>query len=156
MATTALKTAVRTRQLAMVTLLAIILSACATHDLKTEENAQAVPATQVAQVEEAVVVDEYEGDGMEIPLDGTSVETFDASLEMVKKHTDEVNYITLQKAITYLLVYDLGAKRDRGKLAERLNGLNGYQVIEKVGWRKPAPGKSRAEKGSADAKLIDT
>jgi hypothetical protein len=156
MATVNNRLVVKTGYLAMTALLALSLSACATHDQKSKDGSEVEQVTEVVDVEEAVVVDDFEGDGMEIPLDGTSVETFDASLAMVKRHTEEANYITLQKAITYLLVYDLGAKRSREILASRLDGLNGYEVIDKVGWRKPAPGKSRAEKGSADAKIIDT
>lgn len=141
--------------LVSITTLSLALAACATQPAqKTAQNPE--PATAETVVDETVIVDDFEGDGMEIPLDGSSVEAFDASLEMVKRHTDEVHYETLQSAITYLLVYDLGADRSREKLAKRLDGLNGYQVIEKVGWRKPRPGKSPVEKGAADAKIIDT
>lgn len=140
----------------IATLLALTLAACAAPASKESAKA-AAPADETAVVvEEAVIVDDFEGDGMEIPLDGTSLETWNASLAMVKRHTDEVNYVTLQKAINYLLLYDLGAKRSREKLAERLNGLNGYQVIERVGWRKPPPNICPAEKGAADAKIIDS
>jgi hypothetical protein len=95
----------------------------------------------------------WEGDGMEIPLDGSSLEAFDTSLARVKAHTSAKNYTTLVNAIEYLLVYDLAAKRDRAKLASHLDGLTSYQVLERVGWRRPAPGKSQAEKGAADAKI---
>ena len=151
------KTLIKTTMHFFIAAMAFSLAACAT----PAAQAPAVPEAQqsagtVEIVEEPAIVDDYEGDGMEIPLDGTSVETFEASLQMVKRHTDEDNYITLRKAINYLLVYDLGAKRDMAKLAHRLNGLNGYEVVAKVGWRKPPPGKSKAEKGAADAKIIDT
>lgn len=118
----------------------------------------ACSATPTLQESEEEVVKTYEfepweGDGMEIPLDGSDLEAFDTSLARVKAHTSPENYTTLVNAIEYLLVYDLAAKRDRAKLASHLDGLTSYQVLEKVGWRKPAPGKSQAEKGAADAKI---
>ena len=51
------------------------------------------------------------------------------------------------------MIYDLGAKKNRTKLAANLNGLTGYEVMGKVRWRQPAPGKGYEEKGSADAKI---
>lgn len=128
----------------------LLLSACAS----TETREQAGTAAQTAAP--AAAVEPWDGDGMDIPLDGSSLEAFDASLARVKAHTSESNYTTLVNAIDYLQFYDLSAKRDRAKLAANLNGLTGYQVLEKVKWRKPAPGKSPAEKGAADAKIIDT
>jgi hypothetical protein len=53
------------------------------------------------------------------------------------------------------MVYDLAAKRDRTKLASHLDGLTPNQVLERVAWRNPSPGKSPSEKGAADA-TIDT
>jgi hypothetical protein len=142
------KTVIRAGLNIMIVLLAMVLAACTSTAPATAE----APAV----VAEAEIVDDFEGDGMEIPLDGSSLEAFDASLAMVKRHADEASYTTLEKAIDYLLLYDLGAKRDKAKLAARLDGLNGYEVVAKVGWRKPAPGKGNAEKGAADVKIIDT
>ena len=113
------------------------------------------PTTETAEPS-AAAVEPWDGDGMDIPLDGSSLQAFDASLARVKAHTSAANYTTLINAIDYLQFYDLTAKRDRAKLAANLNGMTGYQVLEKVNWRKPAPGKSPAEKGAADAQIIDT
>jgi hypothetical protein len=133
--------------------MALALAACSTPAAKPT----ATPANKAAEVvAEAEIVDDFNGDGMEIPLDGTSAETFEASLQMVQRHTDEDNYISLRKAINYLLVYDLGAKRDMAKLASRLNGLNGYEVLAKVGWYNSSPPKKKVEKGAADGKIIET
>lgn len=74
--------------------------------------------------------------GMQIPVDGSSLEAFNASLETIKKQAQEPNYVSLEGAIQYLLVYDLGAGRDKAKLAKNLNGLTGDQIIDKVQWRK--------------------
>ena len=77
-----------------------------------------------------------EVDGMDVPLDGSSLEAFEQSLERVKAHTSEAHYTTLKNAIDYLLVYDLAAQRDKAKLAASLDGLTGNEVVEKVSWRK--------------------
>ncbi len=127
-------------------LLSLALGACA-----------ATPGPQATTAEEPVKTYEFEpwdGDGMDIPLDGSDLEAFDTSLARVQAHTSAANYTTLVNAIDYLLLYDLEIKRDRARLAAKLDGQTPYQVLQKVGWRKPAPGKSAAEKGAADA-VID-
>ena len=121
--------------LASATALVLLLAACA-----------ATPGQPGAE-EEAARTYEFEpwdGDGMEIPLDGSSLEAFETSLARVKAHTSRASYTTLENAIEYLLVYDLAANRDRATLAARLDGLTPYQVVERVGWKRPTPGKSKA------------
>lgn len=75
-------------------------------------------------------------DGMQIPVDGSSLEAFDQSLEKIKKQATEAEFTTLENALDYLLVYDLAAKRNRTKLAANLDGLTGEQIVDKVEWRK--------------------
>ncbi len=74
--------------------------------------------------------------GMQIPVDGSSLEAFNESLAKIKEQAQEPNYISLEEAIKYLLVYDLSAGRDRAKLAKNLDGLTGDQIIDRVSWRK--------------------
>ncbi|MFC1695058.1 hypothetical protein ACFL1C_02850 [Pseudomonadota bacterium] len=131
----------------------LLLAACGPS--KSTVNGESASETPPAAVTEAEIVDDFDGDGMEIPLDGSSLSAFNASLAKVKRNTSETNYTTLENAIEFLLVYDLGAQRDRAKLATRLNGLTGYEVVSKVGGRKPAAGKEKAQKAAADAKTID-
>ncbi len=79
--------------------------------------------------------------GMQVPVDGTSLKAFDASLEKIKEDSTESEYISLTGAIDYLLVYDLSAKRNRTKLAANLNGLTGAEIIAWVE-KKKGRGKS--------------
>lgn len=144
-----MKTETLSRQLAFLPLsvLALLLAACATPT--STPSADQSRATETAQIEP------WDGDGMEIPLDGTSLAAFERSLARVKAYTSPDNYATLVNAIDYLLVYDLRAKRDRAKLAADLNGLTGNQVLERVNWAKPdvgpgQTGKSAASDGTAD------
>jgi hypothetical protein len=132
--------------LTLAAMLSLGLAACATAPEPADPEAEPVKTYEF---------EPWEGDGMEITLDGSSLEAFETSLARVQAHTSEANYTTLVNAIEYLLVYDLASQRDRAKLAARLDGKTAYQVLEKVGWRRPAPGKSKAEKGAADAS-IDT
>ena len=115
--------------LALVVVLTLLLSACAT----TSGN-QTATDEPVAQAVEAI--EPWDGDGMDIPLDGSSVEAFDKSLARVKEYASPKDYTTLVNAIDYLMVYDLAAKRDKAKLVSHLDGLTGHEVIDRVAWRK--------------------
>ncbi len=73
--------------------------------------------------------------GMQIPVDGSSLEAFKESLAKIKEVATEANYITLEGAIEYLLVYDIGAGRDKAKVAKNLDGQTGEQILSQVDWR---------------------
>lgn len=123
---------------------ALLLAACA------------APPTQPAPEEPEVKsysFEPWEGDGMEIPLDGSSLEAFETSLARVKAHTNPEQYTTLVNAIEYLLFYDLSAGRDRAKLASNLDGLTPYEVIDKVLWQR-RPGKNRPADADAPGSTI--
>lgn len=125
---------------------ALFLTACAA----TPPQEEIAPAEQEAVIE----IEPWDGDGMDIPLDGSSMEAWKRSMARVKAHTSESQYTTLENAIDYLLTYDLATQRDMNKLIRKLDGMTGFEVLYRVGWRKPAPGKGPAEKGAADAKII--
>ena len=72
--------------------------------------------------------------GMQIPVDGTSLETFEESLAEIKNKATAEEYQTLENAIQYLMVYDLSAKRDKAKLAANLNGQTGEEIVGRVRW----------------------
>lgn len=133
--------------LALLTLV-LLVSGCATSPVATETTAsEPVPAQEI---------EPWDGDGMEIPLDGSSMEAWDRSMARVKAHTDESTFTTLENAIAYLMTYDLSAQNSMDRLIKNLDGLTGYEIVGKVRWRLPAPGKGPAEKGATDVKLIDT
>ena len=114
---------IRTIRLAGVALFALLLMACA---------AQTRQPGAAEQPADAYSFEPWEGDGMEIPLDGSSLDAFNASLARVKAYTSPEDYTTLSNAIDYLLFYDLSARRDRAALAAQLDGLTPKQVIDKV------------------------
>ncbi len=103
--------------------------------ITTTDEVEVVATPDVAEEateESAEVLDP----AMQIPVDGSSLRAFNKSLEEIKEQANEANYTTLENAIQYLLVYDLGVGRDKAKLAENLDGLTGDQIIDKVQWRK--------------------
>jgi hypothetical protein len=136
--------------LAMLTLVA-----CTAQQSDSSDDVSEVAKTAESSNTSTDVLENHEGDGMNMTLDGTSLAAFDASMEEIKRNTDEQSYKTLTNAIEYLLVYELSAQKNKEKLALVLNGLTGYEVLGKVGWRRAAPGKGDAEIGAADAR-IDT
>lgn len=70
--------------------------------------------------------------GMRIPVDGSSLESFERSLAAIEAETTAEEYSDLTNAFDYLLVYDLSAKHDRAKLAKSLDGLTGEQIVTKA------------------------
>lgn len=111
--------------LAFIGIFTVMLSACVTASGNPPEaQEQAVPAVEP--------IEPWDGDGMDIPLDGSSLEAFDKSMARVKAHTKPASYTTLVNAIDYLVVYDLAAKRDKAKVVSHIDGLTGREVIQTV------------------------
>ena len=113
----------------------LTLSACAGVE-PDQKQAAASPETKSTGATEINVEDTTGPRGLDIPLDGSSLEAFDKSLEKVKKTSPESDYKTLENALDYLLLYDLGAQGDRAKLASRLDGMTGQEILEKVNRRR--------------------
>jgi len=121
----------------LAVLAGLLLAGCATRPAAAPASEQAA-----AKPEPAYVVPPSDRYGMEIALDGSSLEAWGRSLASVKAHSTPEDYNVLNSAIEYLLLFDLGARRDPAILAKRLDGLNGYQVVDRV-HRMRAPGRPR-------------
>lgn len=74
--------------------------------------------------------------GLDIPMDGTSLEAWNQSMEKVKEVGGPKEAARLQDAFDYLLMFDVGAKNDPATLASRLNGLTGNEILQRVMYRK--------------------
>ena len=113
----------------------VTFSACA-----VPERDQAEPATPVVeQSEDASASDPAEASGptgLDIPLDGSSLEAFEQSMDKISKTSSASDYKTLQNAIDYLLLYDLKAQGDLAIVAAHLDGMTGQEILEKVNWRR--------------------
>lgn len=92
-------------------------------------SADAIDTAEAAQVTTAT--------GLDIVMDGSSLEAYEISLEKVRETGSETDYASLKNAFKYLLLYDLGAKRDPEKLAARLDGKTGHEILARVKWGKP-------------------
>jgi len=133
--------------------LLLALAACSA---PVEKAPGAGPAKAPVKAPAVEIVDDFEGDGMEMPLDGSSVEAFDASLALVRKHSSEENYRNLEEAINYLMAFDISVRNKKTRLISRLDGLTGYEVIAKVESGKPAIRRSGVKKSAADTTGFDT
>jgi hypothetical protein len=125
--------------LTLMTTAVFLLSACASTEPGKQETSNAQQDTQQAatpQGPDADVVELYNGDGMLMPLDGSSLEAFNASLAKVERNTSTKSYTTLKNAIEYHLAYDLSVRQDRELLVKKLDGKTGYEIVEKVRWQK--------------------
>jgi hypothetical protein len=107
-----------------------------------QESAEAVPHSiasgsdeMKAAAEDALAV-EAEPSGLDIPMDGSSLEAWNQSMEKVKEVGGPKEYGQLQDAFDYLLMFDIGAKNDPATLASRLNGLTGNEILTRVAYRK--------------------
>ena len=110
-------------------------SAWAEPDQGAEENVtsaveSSAPEDTIGSAEAA------ESTGLDIVMDGSSLEAFEQSMEQVRETGTAVEYKSITGAIDYLLIYDIGAKRNMKTLASRLNGLTGNEIVERVKWRQ--------------------
>ena len=101
-----------------------------------DEEAAAASAEEIAPADAIDRVEVTEATGLDIIMDGSSLEAFEKSMEKVRETGSEADYKSLRGAFDYLLFYDLGAQNNREKLAARLDGKTGYEIIDRVKWRK--------------------
>ena len=80
-------------------------------------------------------------------LDGSASVSGDA-----RGVTASGNRLFVVNSSEHMLTYDLSVSYDKNRLIKSLDGRTGYEVLQRVRWGKPAPGKGPAEKGAADAK----
>jgi len=66
---------------------------------------------------------------MDTPLDGSSVEAFEAGMERVREQASGADYKRLESAIKYLLFYDLSVRKDPAKLYRKLDGKTPDQIV---------------------------
>lgn len=89
-----------------------------------------------APTAEAKAVEQAGSPGMQIPVDGASIEAFEESLEQIRAETTPAEFTSVQNALDYLLVYDLGARRNRELLYQRLDGKTPTEILQMVKWRQ--------------------
>jgi hypothetical protein len=130
---------------ALALVAAASLAACATMPGNSEEP----PAPEPVVIE----FERWEGDPLDMPIDGSTPEAFERTLARYKDCATPEQYEGLLDAIDYLLIYDIGAQRDRDILASRLDGLTVREVYDRVNWHR-APSDKPAEPEAVDDGLI--
>jgi len=128
---------------------ALLLGACAATP----------PSEKPAAETEAAATYEFEpwdGDGLDIPIDGSSMDAFNASCARIKAYSTPEEYRAFQNALDWHLTYDLAARKQMELLVPRLDGKTPRELLDTVRWRKADKGHSPVEKDAADAKIIDT
>ena len=61
-------------------------------------------------------------------MDGSSVESFEASLKQFQELAPASEYDKLKGAIQYLQLYDLGSRGNKAKLYQKLDGLTANEI----------------------------
>lgn len=93
-------------------------------------------ADEAAQSQGKMMLDDDEvSAGMHLKFDGSSEKAFEESLEKIKGEVTDAEYVTVQNAIDYLLVYDLAARRDPNELYKRLDGKTPAEMLKMVNWQ---------------------
>ncbi len=110
-------------------------SACAGPE-PVEAEAATTPADEIAPAHAVDSAEVAKAIGLDIVVDGSSLVAFEKSMERVKETGSEADYKRLESALDYLLFYELSAQQNREKLAARLDGKTGHEIINKVKWRK--------------------
>ena len=128
-------------QKAYTVLMAVTLFFLATHSVWADpepgkEGDTSPPVEAGAEVSTSDAEEAVEATGLDIVLDGSSLAAFEKGLADIKETSTAKEYSTLENSIDYLLAYDLVAKRNKEKLAQRLDGMTGRQIIEKVDQRR--------------------
>jgi len=134
--------------LPLLAAVSMLLGACATAPSTEHQSATASATTPHFEP--------WNGDGMDIPIDGSSMEAFETSCARIKAYTTPEEYDSFQQALEWHRTYDLAAREKMELLVPRLDGKTPNDLLKAIRWRKPAPGRSPAEKDAADAKIIDT
>ncbi len=126
-------------------LFAVLLSLSAPLAAQEAQEAEVSADAQSAEAENAEIAEEPSAEtaptpkrspGMSLPFDGSSTEAFEESLSTIQSEVTDAEFTTLQNALDYLLVYDLGARRDKDLLYQRLDGKTPNEVLDMVKWRQ--------------------
>lgn len=73
--------------------------------------------------------------GMHLAFDGSSAQAFEKSMADIQSQTTDAEFVTVQHAIDYLLVYDLAARGNPEALYQRLDGKTPADMLRTVNWQ---------------------
>lgn len=87
---------------------------------------------EVIETEPETDAEPAEPTGLDVVMDGTSMDTWNASLDEVQEIGGIKERGQVQDAFDYLLMFDIGAKGKPEVLASRLNGMTGREIVSRV------------------------
>ncbi len=121
----------------IVTLTLLLTPACAEQDKDAEAVVSSTQKTNTAtpgtEATEAVAepADE-EVSVMDLPVDFSSPENVEKSIETVRQQAGELEALKLNNALGYILTYDLSLGRDKAKMYKKLDGRTPNEIIAKM------------------------
>lgn len=119
------------------TLTFMIVPACAEQDNATEvvtgtaQTTETQVSTAEVEATEAVSGDE-ELSVMDLPVNFSTPEDIEKSIEKVKQEAGDGKARTLKNAMKYVLYYDLSLGNDKEKMYKKLNGSTPNEIIAKM------------------------
>ncbi len=118
----------------LVAIWATLLLSLSSSGFAVAQDAAGDEAQDIASEATEEVVD-VPATGLNRPMNGKNLQTFEKDLEIVKGEITEPEFRTLMNAIGYLRVYDLAARGDKEKVYQNLDGKTPKEIMKKVKWR---------------------
>lgn len=114
----------------IVTITLFLLPACAEQDKATETKAKSVQ-TADATAAKPVVKEMHDGQGsvMNQPVDFSSQEEVNKSIERVRQQAGNTEADELNKALGVILTQDMSLRQDKDRLFRKLNGKTPNEII---------------------------
>ena len=110
-----------------------LLAACADESKDTENIEQTEPATvQEAVTEEAESTDVDGVSLLDQPVDFSTPENVEKTLQNIREQEGEKAYKNLKSAMQYVMFYDLSVGQSEEKLYKKLNGQTPNQIVAKM------------------------
>lgn len=125
----------------IITLTLILVPACAEQNADvdtvkiTAQTEEAASASTEAKVEVEAATADADGDQvsvMDLPVDFSSPEKVEESIEKVRQQAGEGAARELSNALGYILTYDLSVSRNKEKMYKKLNGRTPNAIIAKM------------------------
>lgn len=115
------------------TMALFLFAAYADDNKNTEVTGQTDVSTATISVPEKTAnTDEHNSSVMTQPVNFSTPEDVEKSLQKVREHEGNQAYADLKNALQYILVYDLSVGNNKEKLYKKLDGRTPEQIIAKM------------------------
>jgi len=126
------------KMMSFLALVLVLAPACAEQGNEAGAATDGKPAVETAapapaaQAEEAAAAESEGVSIMDKPVNFSTPEDVDKSIEAVREQAGEAEARTLTNALGYILAYDLSIGRDKEKRYQKLNGRTPNEIIAKM------------------------